>query len=96
MGGMPFRGRGIDGYDPSTGKYVSVWTDNRSPAMTVLEGTWDEATRTMTMLGQMPDMTGALVPHTLTMQWIDDDTHVFSILPAGASEPSMTIRYVRE
>lgn len=96
MGGMPFRGRGVDSFDPGTGKYVSVWTDSWSPMMTVLTGTWDEATRTMTMLGEMPDMTGAMVPHTLTTKWLDDDTHVFSILPAGASEPSMTIRYERQ
>ena|SRR5688572_13938759 len=96
MGGMPFSGRGVDSYDPSRGKYVSVWTDSWSPMMVVLEGSWDAASRTMTMHGQMADMTGAMTPHTLVTKWIDDDTMLFSILPGGSSEPSMTIRYERK
>lgn len=95
MGGMPFSGCGIDSYDPNKRKYVSVWADSWSPMMTVLEGDWDATTRTMTMHGEMLDMTGALSPHTLKTQWLDDDTTLFSIHPGGG-EPSMTIRYERQ
>lgn len=97
MGGMPFRGQGIDSYDPHKKKYVSVWTDSWSPMMVTLEGDWDAATRTMTMQGMMPDATGGLAPHTLVTKWLNDDTMRFTIHPGGAgAEPTMTIRYERE
>ncbi len=29
LGGAPFEGRGLDGFDTATGKYFNVWIDNR-------------------------------------------------------------------
>src|SRR5439155_18730659 len=38
FGGQPFRGRGVDGYDPVKKKYVSSWVDSMSPMLLVFEG----------------------------------------------------------
>lgn len=36
--GSPFVGRSLDGYNPLTGKYESVWIDNQSPIIMRWEG----------------------------------------------------------
>jgi hypothetical protein len=98
MMGMPFHGRGIDSWNASKGKYVSAWTDNWSPMMMVLEGSWDAASKSLTMSGEMPDMTGAMSTSTLVTKWIDDDT--FDLLmyqgATAEGEPMMTIRHTRK
>ena len=37
FGGMPFAGRGINGYDPIKKQFVSMWADSMSPSPTVAE-----------------------------------------------------------
>jgi hypothetical protein len=49
--GMAFEGRGQFGYDPYKKKYVGTWIDSMSPTLTVLEGTYDEKSMTMTYTG---------------------------------------------
>ena len=49
--GAKFEGRGQYGYDANKGKYVGTWIDTISPGLTVLEGTYDSATKTMTYVG---------------------------------------------
>jgi Protein of unknown function (DUF1579) len=51
FGGMAFEGRGQFGYDPNKKKYVGTWIDSMSPALTVLEGTYDAKTKTITYTG---------------------------------------------
>ena len=49
--GKPFNGMGIFGYDNAKKKYVSTWLDNMSTGIMHSEGTYDESTKTLTMLG---------------------------------------------
>lgn len=56
MGGMPFEGIGTTGYDNATKQFVSSWIDNWSSGIMYMTGTWDEATKTMTMTGTCPDI----------------------------------------
>lgn len=53
MMGMPFEGKGTTGYDNYKKKYVSTWTDNMGTGVMVMEGTWDEATKSVTYTGSM-------------------------------------------
>jgi len=56
MMGMPFEGQSIAGYDNAKKKFVSTWIDNFGTGIMMMEGTWDNATKTMTMTGSMPDI----------------------------------------
>ena len=51
FGGMKFSGKGIDGYNPVSKKFVGIWVDSMSPFASHMEGTWDAATKTMTHYG---------------------------------------------
>jgi hypothetical protein len=52
IGGQPFSGRGQTSYDPASGKYVGTWIDSMSTKPMLLEGSYDEATGTLTMEGE--------------------------------------------
>lgn len=47
----PFEGMGVFGYDNAKKKYVSTWLDNMGTGIMNSEGTYDESTKTLTMLG---------------------------------------------
>src|SRR4051812_24742132 len=47
-----FEGHGVYGFDPARGCFVGTWVDDMRPFLTVMEGRWDEATRTMTYIGE--------------------------------------------
>ena len=51
FGGMPFEGRGQFGYDPGKKKYIGTWIDSMSPTLTVLEGSYDARTKSLTYHG---------------------------------------------
>lgn len=50
-----FEGRGQFGYDTVKQKYVGSWIDTMSTGLTVLEGTYDAKTKTMTYVGDGVD-----------------------------------------
>ena len=60
--GVPYNGRGSFGYDPAKGKFLGTWIDSLSPNLSVMEGDFDEASRSITMRWEGPDMTGTIVP----------------------------------
>jgi hypothetical protein len=57
FGGAPFEGRGQFGYDPVQKKYVGTWIDSMAPNLSILEGTYDAKSRTMTYVGDGVDAT---------------------------------------
>ncbi|HMO34931.1 MAG TPA: DUF1579 domain-containing protein [Gemmatales bacterium] len=73
LGGMPLEGRDTLGYDPIKKKYVSSWIDNMSPHYTVMTGTWDEATKTMTSEGTGMGMDGKPTKMKDINKWKNDD-----------------------
>lgn len=99
FGGMAFEGRGMTGYDPIKGKYVGTWTDSMSPTLMVTEGTYDEQTRTLTMVGDGYDHhTGAKVRYRMLTIHKDANTVVFEMYQTGADgkeAKTMTITYTR-
>ncbi len=53
--GMPFEGYSLTGWDNSRKVFTSTWMDNMSTSMMYMEGTWDAATKSMTLKGKMTD-----------------------------------------
>ena len=96
--GMAFEGRGMTGYDPISGKYIGTWCDSMSPGVMVTEGTFDEKTRTLTMVGEAYDQTGTKVKHRMLTIHKDQNTVVFEMYVTGADgkeTKAMTITYTR-
>ncbi|MDX2037842.1 MAG: DUF1579 domain-containing protein [Isosphaeraceae bacterium] len=50
--GLDFEGRGQYGFDPIKKKYVGTWIDSWNPTLSVIEGTYDAASKTLTMTGE--------------------------------------------
>jgi len=99
MMGMPFAGHGIAGWDSVKKKYVSVWTDNMSPALMTGEATYDPGKKVMTGFMEGPDMTGKVSKMKSTTEWKDADTRVFTMYgpgPDGKEAPTMRISYKRK
>lgn len=100
MGGQPFEGHGLYGYDPDKKKYVGAWIDTQSTSIQFQEGTLSPDGNSMTMTGEMKNPMGE---GTVTIKMVDaftgDDTRVFAMkmpMPGGGGEIDvMTITYKR-
>jgi Protein of unknown function (DUF1579) len=79
LGGTKFEGRGATSYDPAKKKYVNVWIDTMSTSPMVTEGNFDAATKTMTMVGNMPTPDGKNMKCTLTTVAKDSNTKHFTL-----------------
>ena len=97
MMGSTFAGHDVLGYDTFKKKYVGCWVDSWSSYMVVSEGSYDAATKTLTMSGDSIDpMSGGVVRMVNVTKLIDDDHMVFEMHPGGAEAPAaMTIHYTR-
>lgn len=99
MGGMPFAGHGITGFDAKKKMYVGVWVDSMSPHAMHMEGTLDATGKKMTMTGEAPDpATGKMIKHTMVETWVDADTREFVMSmpgPDGKAMETMKIVYKR-
>lgn len=98
FGGTKFQGKGLDSYDAAKKKFIGIWVDSMTTSPMMLEGTYDEKTKTMTMTGEgkMPD--GTLAKHRLVTKFTDKDHHsfeMFMIGPDGKEMSMMTIDYTR-
>lgn len=95
MGGK-FTGHDVLGYDSTKKKYVGCWVDSMGTSLTLSEGTWDEASKTMTMTSLEPDpMTGSKM--VMVTKVTDADHHTWTMHPGSADAPAMlTITYVRK
>jgi uncharacterized protein DUF1579 len=101
MGGMPFNGMGLYGFDNVSGKYVSTWIDNMGTGIMTSVGTADAAGKVITWSGSMNDpVTGKPTKERMVTTVIDDDHHtfeMFAVPPGGKKEMKMmTIDYVRK
>ncbi len=80
FGGTSFEGHGQFGYDPTKKKYVGSWIDTMSPSLSLLEGTYDAKTRTMTFVGDGVDpATKAKYTQKMVTTAKDDGTRVFTL-----------------
>jgi hypothetical protein len=98
MMGQPFTGMEILGYDSLKGKFVSVWVDSMSHTLSVMEGTYDAATKKLVMKGESLGMDGEVAEMTNTTEY-GDDKMAFTMGmegPDGGVVPTMTIDYSRK
>lgn len=99
FGGGTFTGYEQMGYDTAKKKYVSTWIDSMSTGIMMMEGSFDAATKTITMTGEGPDMTGKIVRHTGKTTWADDNTFIYTMSapgPDGKEAQMMKITYKRK
>ncbi|HET6362411.1 MAG TPA: DUF1579 family protein [Gemmatimonadota bacterium] len=99
--GTPFEGREVMGYDKVKGKYFALFHDNMSTGPVVSWGTWDPATKTMTMEGTLADpMTGELEKKIRnTTQFLDDGSVHYENWgpgPDGQMYKTMEIRSTKQ
>jgi hypothetical protein len=95
--GMPFEGSAISGYDNATKKFFSYWVDNMSTGAMVLEGSYDEATKTFTYAGSGTSFTGEYKVREI-IQHINDDESMFTMYMEESGKPEMKmmeIKYTR-
>lgn len=94
--GQKFSGRGLDSYDAGKKKYVGVWVDSMSTTPLVMEGTYDAAKKTMTMIGDGPGPDGKPTKQKTVTVMPDADTLHFSMYTGDSTEPSFTAVYKRK
>lgn len=91
--GAPYVGHGQHGYDPRKGKYVSTWIDEVSSFLSVMEGTYDEETRTIESHWEAPNIQGEMAPHR-SVQELKDDAYTLTFYTGG--EKTMVIEMKRK
>ena len=57
MMGMPFEGRSMMGYDNAKKVFTNTWVDNMGTGTMIMEGPWDETSKTITLTGTGVDPT---------------------------------------
>jgi uncharacterized protein DUF1579 len=80
MMGMPFEGISILGYDNAKKIYLNTWIDNMGTGIMMMEGTWDEASKTINFKGKMVDpTTGKDEDVREIFKLVDDKTHTMEM-----------------
>ncbi len=96
--GAPFQGKGLDTYDASKKKYVSVWVDSMMTTPMVFEGTHDDRTKTTTQHAECTGPDGKPMKMKGVTKEIDDNHFTFEMYgpgPDGKEAKMMTIEYTR-
>ncbi len=89
---MPFEGRTSMGYNNLTKKYQKHRIDNISSGMILMEGTYDEPSKTLTLTGRETDpMTGKENPVRETLKFIDDKNQYMEKFETKGGKESKTI-----
>jgi hypothetical protein len=99
MMGMPFEGIGTNGYDNSKKIFVSSWVDNMGTGMIYMEGTWDAATNSVTLVGKTTDpLTKKDIPTREIWKFVDDNHQELEMyfMENGKEFKGMEIKYVRK
>lgn len=84
MMGMEMKGHGIMGYDKLKKKFVLSWIDNLGSGIVRMEGSYDEASKTLTMTGKQSDP--GMKKETdmkQVMKFHDDDSYTMTMYGAG-------------
>jgi hypothetical protein len=98
LGGMPFQGRGVTGYDPFKKKYTGVWVDSMSPSLFMIEGSFDKTGKVYTELMEGPDPKGNVMKMRAVTEMKDADSMRFTMFNRGEDGKEaqmMEITYTR-
>ena len=99
MFGAPYRGRGTNGFDPSSQEYICTWIDTMSPSHFLLKGKADASGKVIESRGHGFDcMSGRMTDFRSREQVKSKDERVFEMfmtLPDGSEFKMFTHRYRR-
>jgi hypothetical protein len=99
MMGMPFEGIGTIGYDNAKKAIISTWIDNMGTGIMYMEGTYDQASKTINLSGTSVDpMTGNNMKVREVFKWIDDNTQQMEMYMTqnGQEFKTMEIKLTRK
>ena len=100
VGGQPFEGIGIQGYDNVTKQRVGTWMDSMSTGLMVTHGKCAAGAKKCSFRGKMPDaVAGKEMPVSSTMTMIDDNHFKFEMsgpAPDGKVFKMLEILYTRQ
>jgi hypothetical protein len=98
--GMPYEGTSTTGYDNIKKVFFTSWMDNMSTMLMNMDGTWDDATRTINFRGKMicPG-NGKECEMRERYQMVDDNHHVMEMygpdMQTGKEYKNMEIKFTR-
>lgn len=101
MMGMPFEGMSTLAYDNAKKTFISTWIDNMGTGLMVLEGTWDDASKTINLTGKGVDPsagTGKEMMVRETFKMVDDKNQLMEMYgpgPDGKEFKMMEIKFSR-
>lgn len=96
--GMPFNGVSQTGYDNHRGVFWSTWFDNFGSGLMYMEGTWNEADKTISLKGKNTDPeTKEQIDVRETLKIVDENTQLMEqyMSPGGKEIKSMEITFRR-
>ena len=99
LGGQPFTGHGVYGYDPAKKKYVGVWVDSMQDFLGQNEGQFDSSGKVWTMTMDSKDPSGKAMKIKMVTEFKDKDHHTFTMSAPGEGGKEMaimTIEYTRK
>ena len=100
MGGQPFEGLGIEGYDNVTKERFGTWFDNMSTGEMTTRGQCAAGAKTCTLKGMVSDaMAGKKVPIREVVTKIDDGHmkfETYGLDASGKEFKTMEIMYTRQ
>ncbi len=100
MMGAPFEGIGTTGYDNARKVWTSSWVDNMSTGIMNMDGTWDEATKSIISTGKMIcPANGKMCEMKQVLKMIDDNTQLMEMygpdMKTGKQYKNMEIKLTR-
>ncbi len=99
LGGMPYQGHGMDGYDQMKKKYIGYWFDSMTSSPMTMEGNFDADHKVLTMTGTSPGPDGKPQKFRTTTEMKGPDQMTFKMFMAtavdGKEELAFTIEYTR-
>jgi hypothetical protein len=96
--GHPYHGLGLIGFDRESGKFVGAWMDDFGTSLLPLEGSWDAATRTLTLKGYMGPQADPALQWVMKQVW-HDKNHMtvewWGPAPGRVSSKKVQVDYTR-
>ncbi|RFM36179.1 DUF1579 domain-containing protein [Chitinophaga silvisoli] len=84
MEGMDFEGHSLLAYDNAKKIFQNAWVDNMGTGIMMLEGTWDDASHSLTLTGKTYDpMAGKDIEMKEVITIQDDDHHLMEMYYTG-------------
>ena len=99
VGGAPYQGHGMDGYDQLKKKFIGYWFDSMTSAPLAFEGNFDADHKVLTMTGTSPGQDGKPQKFRSTTEMKGPNQMSFKMFMTsvtdGKEELGFTIEYTR-